>query len=96
MEKIVNTLTKEKKKITYNENIILTNRKNLHIDGIVEIISTSENGLCMKLKDTILNILGENIHITKLDVTTGILEADGNFLNIKYGKSANIFKRLFK
>lgn len=97
MEKIINiSTTKEKKETHYNENITLTNRTNLHIDGITEIISTAENGLCMKINDTILSIVGENIHITKLDISTGILEADGNFNNIKYGKNSNIFKRIFK
>jgi sporulation protein YabP len=96
MEKTINTLSKDKKEITYNENITLANRRSLHIDGIIEIISTSENNLNMKMKDTFLNIIGENIHITKLDISTGILEAEGNFINIKYGKNSNILKRFFK
>lgn len=96
MEKTINILSKEKKETVYNENISLTNRKNIHIDGIIEIISTAENNLNVKLKDTFLHIAGDNIHITKLDVATGILEAEGDFLNIKYSKTANIFKRLFK
>lgn len=96
MEKTINSMSKENKDIISNESLILNNRKQLHIDGIIEIISTSENSLCMKLKNTILNINGENIHITKLDITTGILEADGNFTNIKYGNPSNIFKRIFK
>lgn len=80
-----------------NELIILTNRKNLKLEGIVEIISTSETSLILKLKDTTLAILGENIIISKIDITTGILEANGKFNDIKYGiKSSNFFKRLFK
>lgn len=96
MEKIINTTSKDKPDVIYHENIILNNRKNLHIDGVVEIISTSENSLYMKLKDTFLSVSGENIHITKLDVSTGIIEADGKFLNFKYGKTGNILKRIFK
>ena len=96
MEKIANTLNKDKKDVNLNESITLNNRKDLKIEGIVEIISTAENGLCMKLKDTNLTITGENIHITKLDIATGILEASGNFFLIKYGKTGNILKRIFK
>lgn len=80
-----------------NELLILTNRKNLKLEGIMEVLSTSDTSITLKLKDTTLCILGENINITKLDVNTGTLEADGKFTNIKYGiKSGNFFKRLFK
>jgi hypothetical protein len=97
MEKIINTQSKDKKENHYSENIILNNRTHLHIDGIIEIISTSETGLLMKLKDTSLTVSGTDIHISKLDIDSGVLEADGNFLNFKYGnKSGNIFKRIFK
>ena len=96
MEKTIYTLSKDKKDVLINENLTLNNRKNLHIDGIQEVVATSENNLSLKLKDMFLNITGENIHITKLDISTGILEADGEFTNIKYGKSSNILKRLFK
>lgn len=80
-----------------NELVILTNRKNIKLEGIVEIISTSETSIILKLKDTTLAILGENINISKLDISTGTLEANGKFNDIKYGiKSGNFFKRLFK
>ncbi|MBQ7352030.1 MAG: YabP/YqfC family sporulation protein [Clostridia bacterium] len=78
------------------ENLTLTNRKNLKLEGINEIVSTSETFLSVKLKDTILCISGQNISITKLDVNTGILEADGIFESIKYGKQGNFLKRIFK
>ena len=94
MEKTINNDKKENK--SYNENLTLVGRKNIHIEGIVEIISSSDSNIIIKLKDEVLVISGENIHISKLDVNTGILEAEGNFNNIKYGKSHNIFKRVFK
>lgn len=95
MEKTFNIEKKDNNQ-HYNENITLTNRKELHLNGIIEIISTSDNSLYLKLKDTHLCISGENIHICKLDVNAGTLEAEGNFLSFKYGKTGNIFKRVFK
>lgn len=93
MEKIVST----EKTNTNSELLILSNRKNLQLEGISEVISTSDNCLVLKLKDTILSILGEGINIKKLDVNNGTLEAEGKFNNIKYGvKSGNFFKRIFK
>lgn len=91
MEKIVN-----QEKTTTSDAISLINRKNLKLEGIVEIISTSETNLILKLKDTTLCISGENINIQKIDVNTGILEAEGKFTSIKYCKSGNFFKRIFK
>lgn len=84
----------EKNKI--NESLTLTNRKTLKLDGIVEINSSSETLLSIKLKDTTLTITGQNLHITRLDISLGILEVEGLVDSIKYGKQANIFKRLFK
>lgn len=92
MEKII---SQEKTKTT-NENLNLINRKSLILEGVVEVNNTSESCISLKLKDTTLNISGSNLHITKLDVNTGIVEAEGIFDSIKYGKSGNIFKRIFK
>lgn len=92
MEKIVN----QEKTTTSNELLSLTNRKNLKLEGIIEVLATSDTNLTLKLKDTTLCITGENINILKLDVNTGLLEAEGKFNNFRYGKGGNIFKRIFK
>ena len=84
----------EKTKIT--ENLTLTNRKTLKLEGIIEINSSNETLLSIKLKDTTLTITGQNMHISRLDVNTGMLDIEGNIDCIKYGKSGNIIKRLFK
>ncbi len=91
MEK--NTSTENNK---VNESLALINRKSLKLEGLVEINSSSENLLSVKLKDTTLTITGQNLHIARLDIALGILEADGVIDGIKYGKQANIFKRIFK
>lgn len=82
-------------KIT-DENLILTNRKTLQLEGITEVIATSESNLYLKLKNTNLQITGSNITITKLDVEKGILEANGNFDTIKYGKTGGFLRKIFK
>lgn len=90
MEKTTHEQTK------LSESLTLINRKSLKLEGISEIISSSETLLCIKMKDTTLTIVGQNMHITRLDVETGILEVDGMISSIKYGKSENFFKRIFK
>jgi hypothetical protein len=84
----------EKTKI--NENLTLSNRKYLRMDGIIDIISSSDTILHIKLKDTNITIIGKDIQIKKLDIQTGQLEMEGLVECIKYGKSGNIFKRIFK
>ena len=79
-----------------NESLTINNRKTLKLEGIIEINSSSETLISVKLKDTSLTITGQKLHITRLDITLGILEADGIVDSIKYGKQANIFKRFFK
>lgn len=93
MEKIVKEDSQNKNAM---ESILLNNRKYLKLEGIVEVISTSDTAINLKLKDTSLFISGEQISILKLDINSGILEAEGKFALIKFGKSGNFLKRLFK
>ncbi|MBE5757707.1 MAG: sporulation protein YabP [Clostridiales bacterium] len=79
-----------------NEKISLVDRKKLSLEGVLEVISSNENGIFLKLKDTHLTITGKDIHIERLDIGNQILECNGHFESFKYGKSGNIFKRLFK
>ena len=90
MEKSTQNLTNHK------DNLYLKSRNNITIEGILEVISSNENEIIIKLKDTTLTISGNNIYITKLNLENEILEANGNFYGIKYGKTGNIFKRIFK
>ena len=62
----------------------------------VESVASSETLLNIKLKDTNLIINGQNMHITKLDISTGMLEVTGDIESLKYGKKVNVFKRIFK
>lgn len=93
MQKIT---SQETQKTHINENLSLSDRNKLKLDGIIEIISSSDTNISLKLKDTPLIIMGNNINITRLDIEQGILEANGNFESIKYGKQTSLFKRIFK
>ena len=92
MEKINNNLDKK----PISETLILDNRSLLKLTGIAEIISSSDTQISLKTNNSGAIITGQDIRITKLDISSGTLEAEGNFDSIKYGKSGNIFKRLFK
>ena len=81
---------------TKDESILLMDGKNLKLSGINEILSSSDTNITLKLKDTTLNIVGNDINILKLDIESGTLEANGKFDKFTFGKDANIFKRIFK
>ena len=90
-------------KVTINENInsilTLTNRKKLTLTNVNEVISSNETNIFLKIAQTKAQISGNSINITKLDIASGLLEAEGNFNCIKYDNKSrpqNIFKRLFK
>lgn len=75
----------------------LENQKKITVTGVVEIISSNDNSILLKLNKSNLLLSGSNIHITKLDVQQGILEADGIFSQIRYNhQNTNLFKRIFK
>lgn len=86
----------EKNELHLEENLTLVSRKSLKLEGIIEVIATSDTNIVLKLKDSPLHITGNNINITKLDINLGILEASGNFDSFKYNKSGNFLKRIFK
>ena len=92
MEKINNNIDKK----PISETLTLDNRSLLKLTGIAEIISSSDTQISLKTDNSGAIITGQDIRITKLDISSGMLEAEGNFDSIKYGKNGNIFKRLFK
>lgn len=81
-----------------NSTLTLTNRKNLSLTGVSEIISSNDQNIFLKIGTTKMIITGKDINITKLDVTNGLLEAEGFFDCMKYdkGESTSLFKRIFK
>lgn len=77
----------------------LKNRSELSLTGVEKIISVSESVLTCKLTDSDLTVLGENLHITKLDVEKGYVELTGTINTIKFGSvknKENFIKRIFK
>ncbi|MBQ9791896.1 MAG: hypothetical protein IJW28_04895 [Clostridia bacterium] len=74
----------------------IQNRLNIKLDGVNEVKRSNETEILLKLTDTALTILGNNLTITKLDLEQGILEASGTINTIQYGQKLNLIKRIFK
>ncbi len=79
-----------------DENLTICKRSEIKLDGILEINYSNESSISAKLHDTNIIILGNNLHVQKIDTENGILIANGNIETIKYGKTQNFFKRMFK
>lgn len=95
MEKILKTNNQTPTNI--NQNLILNNRNHLKIDAIKEIIRSNDSELLLKMNNNEkITILGNNINITKLDIESGVIEANGLFNSIQYNSKPNLFKRIFK
>lgn len=86
----------KKQQENLNSTLTLINRENLSLSGITEILSSSETEIIARLNQDKVNIQGNNLRITKLDVTTGIIETTGIVNSIKYNSNKNIFKKVFK
>ena len=78
--------------------VLLQNRKNLTMTGVTRVDSTNETGICVMIGNTPLEILGNNIHVSRLDIEKGVVELDGEVHTIKYDQKSkgNFVKRLFK
>lgn len=88
--------TKDQVTKSRDENLILSKRTEIKLDGIVEINYSNDSSISAKLHDTNITIMGNNLHVIKIDTENGILEANGNIETIKYGKNQGLFKRMFK
>lgn len=91
------TITKNNQNTEFsNHKIIITNRNNIAISGITKMISANETCITMLIKTTRLNISGNDLHIEKLDVENGFLEASGTIDSAKYSGNSGLIKRIFK
>ena len=78
--------------------LTLLNQKNLILSGVEEVYSSNDKTIYLKTNGKKLQILGENINISKLSLDSGELEASGLFYNFKYfvNVKTSFFKRFFK
>lgn len=96
MENItINNKTNEKNEVLNNK-IIVTNREHISISGITKMLSSNDTTITMLIKNTKLIVNGKNLHIEKLDVENGLLEASGTIDCAKYVGSEGFVKRIFK
>ena len=82
----------------------LTNRKNMELTGVSRVNTFDEEEIILETVMGYLNILGEELHISMLNLDEGKLTIEGNIASIEYkaqgtdikARSKNILNRLLK
>ena len=79
--------------------VILTNQENIIINGISKVLTSTENLISVVINGTTFEVTGNKLSTTKLDVESGILEANGEIIGLKFAgkqkQKENFFKRIF-
>ena len=84
-------------------NLVLEGKQKMTATGIVDVDTFDEGKIVLFIDDDTLIVEGENLHIQKLDVSSGELTIDGEIYGITYtgtpqgqNKSKGFFKKLLK
>ena len=81
-----------------NTKLVLNNRSDMNLSGVNKVYSATENCVSLVLCTDDVLIEGNGLHVTKLDIDTGIVNVEGTVNSIKFGKSKNsknFLKRIF-
>lgn len=93
MQKVV---VNQNEQQSINSQVNLINRNNFSVTGVTKVVSSNEQCIVLQIDKTAMYIAGNNLHISRLDVSQGIVEGDGWVDSIRYNKSATLFKKLFR
>jgi len=94
-------VAEEKKVFKTAHNIIIENRKNITVSGVMDIDSFDEENVIVFTELGELAIRGANLHINKIDVNAGDLTMEGEIESLSYSESAprkgsGFFSKLFR
>lgn len=78
--------------------LVLTNRKQLTVTAIKEVMSATDKTIIAKTTQNNINIVGSELRVSKLVLEEGLLMVEGNIDLIKYQQETGkgFFRRLFK
>ena len=62
---------------TLPHNIVLENREKMSVSGVSDVDTFDENKIVLFIPDDTIIIEGEDLHIQKLDVSSGELTIEG-------------------
>ncbi|MEN6327348.1 MAG: sporulation protein YabP [Syntrophomonas sp.] len=82
----------------------LSNRKSMELNGVNNVINFDEEKIILQTAEGYLYIIGQELHITALNLDEGKVALEGNVDSIEYkdlgsdikARSKNILNRLLK
>ena len=96
----------EEKKSRKIHNIVLYNKKQMTVSGVIRVDNFNENIIVLITESGQMTVEGQNLHISKLSLETGDMNIDGEVAGLFYaddapgaangGKPAKFFSKLFK
>lgn len=87
----------ENKQILLPHDLELKSRKDLHITGIIEVISATTGAISLKTNAGPMTILGNTLKIKNLNNTEKHIDIEGEINEIKYSqKKKKILQKVFK
>jgi len=93
-------MAEDKRVLKMQHNLIMENRKNLTVTGVMDIDSFDEQTVIVFTEHGELTIKGQNLHINKIDVDTGDLLMEGEIDIISYSdnqpQKGGLFSKLFR
>jgi len=78
-------------------NMILENKEKLSVSGVIDVDTFNESKIVLFITDDTMIVDGDNLHINKLDVSSGELIIEGEIYSLTYtgtprgGKSSKGF-----
>lgn len=82
-----------------NHNLTIFDREKIELSGAIEIISSTEKEIYVKLEKDVLQILGENLKINKLIPESKEMSVTGKVNGLNYISKMtkkSILKKVFK
>ena len=93
-------MPEDKKTTRAQHNIIMENRRQLTITGVMDIDSFDENSVILFTDLGELTIKGQSLHINRIDVDTGDLLMEGEIEQLYYTdnqqQKGSFFSKLFR
>lgn len=91
----------EKKAIKMPHSLIMQDRRNLSVSGVLDVDSFDEQMIVLFTEQGELTIKGSDLHINKLSVDTGELSVEGYIDSLYYSEEktnakSGFFAKLFK
>jgi len=81
--------------------LVILNRENIEITGVTDIVSFDADEVDLETVQGMLTIQGENMHVSRLALDSGVVMASGTVTAVTYSNNktvnaGSIFSRLFK